>query len=107
MLRVPSLLLVTSIALFAFGTTDALAGTCKSCDLSKCSCINTQGPNPTCQCDPDPVCNDNSSGTGNCQFKQNSDSGQGNTGNKTCTCTTNKQKTVCTVDGVVIGSSCP
>src|SRR5262249_51462404 len=95
MLRVPSLLLLASISLFAFGTADALAATCKGC-VDPCTCGGTQGPTPTCNCPKDPVCNPNSSGTDNCQFKQTGDSGQGNLGNKTCTCTTNKQGTTCT-----------
>jgi hypothetical protein len=99
MLRVPSLLLLTSISLFAFATTDAFAATCKGCPEGT-TCTGTQGPNPVCDPPKDPVCNGGTTGQDNCQFKDEETSGQGNLGNKTCSCTTDKQgRETCTPTG--------
>jgi hypothetical protein len=82
MLRVSSLLLVTSISLFAFGTTSALAASCETCPTGT-TCTDKTGGSVTCTAPKEPVCNNQK---GHCQNTQDTTT-IGPSNNNTCTCT--------------------
>ena len=83
MWRLPSLLLLASVSLIAFGAADAMAlsGSERDCDAAN-GTYTKDGPNSICVFPEEKVSNENANPNNNADTTQETTTGQGNLGNK-------------------------